>query len=76
MKSLPLHPDVPAPKSARVTLVLLTTETTALTAAETDSFKSELPLERALHQRATAMTDLLTRIMDRPITPRFWGRND
>lgn len=76
MNVLPNQARVPAGGSNLALVSLLVTETTVLAQAEGNSPANELPLEKALHQRADAMTDVLGGIMDRPLTPRFWGLNE
>lgn len=76
MNSLPNQINAPAGGSNPAIVSLIVTKTTFLTTTEGDSTLNELPLERAMHRRAEAMTDVLTEIMDRPITPRFWGLNE
>ena len=51
-------------------------ETAAFPNCEGNSVVQELPLEQAMHRRAEAMTDVLTKIMDRPAAQRFWGLNE
>lgn len=76
MNFLPNQSNVPAGGSSQIAVSLLVTETTLLTQPEDNIAVAELPLEKTLHRRADAMTDVLTEIMDRPLTPRFWGLNE
>lgn len=76
MNFLPNQNSVPAGGSDQVVVSLLMTKTTVLSSLEGNAAEDELPLENAMHRRAEAMTDVLTEIMDRPITPRFWGLNE
>lgn len=76
MNVLPNQSNVPAGGSNQLVVSLIVTETTLAKTAEGNSSLDELPLERAMHRRAEAMTDVLTEIMDRPVSPRFWGLNE
>lgn len=76
MNLLPNQNSVTAGGSDQLIVSLLVTETTVLTKAEGHATGNSLPLERAMHHRAAAMTAVLTDIMERPITPRFWGLNE
>jgi hypothetical protein len=76
MNSLPNHTSATAGGADQRIVSLLVTETTVLTKAESNSPSPSLPLEQAMQQRAAAMTDVLSEIMERPITPRFWGLNE
>lgn len=68
------HTGVMRPDQVVVTLV--TTETTTLASGEADEVASELPLEQAMQQQANTMTDVLIKIMDRPVPMRFFGLNE
>jgi hypothetical protein len=76
MNFLPNQSNAPASGSDQADVSLLMTKTTTVTSTKGDFAANELPLEKALHRRADAMTDVLTEIMDRPVTPRFWGLNE
>ncbi len=76
MKSRPPHSDDQATGSRFLLTSVLTTETTTLASDESEPLHDTLPLEKTLHHQATAMTDLLVEIMERPTTPRFWGINE
>ena len=76
MNLLPNQNSVAAGGSDPLIVSLLVTETTVLTKAEGNAAGNGLPLEKAMQHRAAAMTAVLTDIMDRPITPRFWGLNE
>lgn len=68
--------SAPAGRPNPFAVSLIVTETTVLKPAEEIPSVDELPLEKAMQRQATAMTDVLTEIMDRPVTPRFWGLNE
>lgn len=76
MNFLPNQSNVPAGGSDQVVVSLIMTKTTILASPEGNPAVDELPLEQAMHRRAEAMTDVLTDIMERPVTPRFWGLNE
>lgn len=76
MNFLPNQTSAAAGGSDQVVVSLLMTKTTVRSNLEGNAAADELPLENAMHRRAEAMTDVLTEIMDRPITPRFWGLNE
>jgi hypothetical protein len=76
MNYLPNSINVPAGGANPALVSLIVTETTIRTTTEGNSAANELPLEKAMHRRADAMTDVLTEIMERPTTPRFWGLNE
>ncbi len=76
MNVLPDQTSVPAGGSSQIAVSLLATENSVLKTAGEYPPAKELPLERAMHQRAEAMTEVLAEIMDRPLTPRYWGLNE
>ena len=76
MNVLPNQTSIPAGGSSQIAVSLLATKISALKTAGEYPTAKELPLEKAMHQRADAMTDVLVKIMDRPLTPRFWGLNE
>lgn len=76
MNCLPNQSSLQASGPSPVVVTLITTEASVLTSSEVTSTASELPLEKTMHRQAEAMTDVLTQIMDRPLTPRFWGLNE
>ena len=76
MNVLPNQTSVPAGGSSQIAVSLLVTKISARKTAGEHPTANELPLEKAMHQQAEAMTDVLAKIMDRPLTPRFWGLNE
>ena len=76
MNVLPNQTSVPAGGSSQIAVSLLVTKISARKTAGEHPTANELPLEKAVHQQAEAMTDVLAKIMDRPLTPRFWGLNE
>jgi hypothetical protein len=76
MNFLPKQNNAPGGGADQMVASLLLTKTTFRTSVAGPAIANELPLENAMHRRAEAMTDVLTGIMDRPITPRFWGINE
>lgn len=76
MNILPNQNTVSAGEPNAVIVTLTLTETSTLSSSEGNPEPSELPVERALQHRATAMTDVLSEIMERPLTPRYWGLNE
>lgn len=76
MNILPNHKTVSAGDPNAVVVTLTLTETSTLSSSDSRLDPAALPLEKAMHRRAEAMTDVLTEIMDRPLTPRFWGLNE
>ena len=76
MNVLPNQTSVPAGGSSQIAVSLLATKISAQKTAGEYPTANELPLEKAMHQQADAMTDVLVEIMDRPVTPRFWGLNE
>ena len=76
MNVLPNQTSVPAGGSHQIAVSLLATKISVRTTAEENPTTNELPLEKAMHQRAEAMTDVLAEILDRPLTPRYWGLNE
>lgn len=76
MNILPNQNTASVSKPNAVLATLTLTETSTLSSSESRLDQAKLPLEKAMHRRAEAMTDVLTEIMDRPMTPRFWGLNE
>ncbi|MCO5052721.1 MAG: hypothetical protein M9920_10495 [Verrucomicrobiae bacterium] len=76
MKSLPPHYDDQATGARFLRASVLTTETTTLSSDESERHHEALPLEKTLQHQAAAMSDLLAEILERPMTPRFWGINE
>lgn len=76
MKSLPPHYDDQATGARCLRASVLTTETTTLSSDESELRYVALPLEKTLQHQAVAMSDLLAEILERPMTPRFWGINE
>lgn len=76
MNVLPNQTGVPAGGSHQIAVSLLATKISVRTTAEENPTANELPLEQAMHQRAEAMTEVLAEILDRPLTPRYWGLNE
>jgi len=66
----------PTQAPSPVVVSLLLTETATRTSSAEISAANELILEAAMRRRADAMTDVLTGIMERPLTQRFWGLNE
>ena len=76
MNVLPNQTSVPAGGSSQIAVSLLATKMSVQKTAGEHPAANELPLEKAMHQQAEAMTDVLAEIMDRPLTPRYWGLNE
>jgi len=76
MNVLPNQTSVPAGGPSQIAVSLLAPKISVLKTAGEHPTANELPLEEAMHQRADAMSDVLAEIMDRPVTPRFWGLNE
>jgi len=62
--------------TSQMVVSLIATKTTVLSSPPANSSGNGLKLEEEMHRRADAMTDVLTEIMNRPSTPRFWGLNE
>ncbi|HEX5221433.1 MAG TPA: hypothetical protein VFZ59_17855 [Verrucomicrobiae bacterium] len=76
MKRLP--DDVPDQTSERkeACISIVTTETTSLSHDLKDRVPDERELEAEMERRASAFTAVLTRIIENPAVPRYWGLNE
>lgn len=76
MKRLPN--DVPdAASGGQETFVsIVTTEMTLLPNDQKSRVPDERELEAEMERRATALTAVLTRIIENPAAPRYWGLNE
>jgi len=66
----------PASGRNQVVVSLISSETTFLAGEPENPATSEPELEAEMHRRADVITDVLARIIERPVAPRYWGLNE
>jgi len=76
MKCAPDTKIEPAGGAGPVAVAVVTTDAFLVGGDFASPITSELELEAEMNRRASAMTDVLARIMERPTTPRHWGLNE